>query len=297
MGCMAFHFGGHVKLLFPSRTDPEGFIAGLDHAFVAAYGSGYPDHQRALLDAAHLMLSEIGRTNTPYHNVEHTMMVSIAGIHVAAGRVILAGPIPPEIWLSFFVSLLLHDIGYVRGIFPQDSAEVIVADGTGRMVRLPTSTSDAVLTPYHVDRSLGFLSRHFANSTTVDCNLVNACIENTRFPVPDRTKPVTDSWPDLVRGTDLVGQLADPNYLHKIPLLFREFQESDPTRATAYESAEQMIALYPNFFWKDAFPFMTSAVKCLGQTASGRIWISSLYSQVFQIEHAQHLASAVQAPV
>ena len=43
-------------------------------------------------------------------------------------------------------------------------------------------------------------------------------IEHTRFPVPDdEAHESTDDFPGLVRAADLIGQLADINYLRKQP--------------------------------------------------------------------------------
>ena len=57
--------------------------------------------------------------------------------------------------------------------------------------------------------------------------MIASNIENTRFPVPhaDDPKAMAD-FPGLVRAADLIGQLADPNYLRKLPNLFYEFEET-----------------------------------------------------------------------
>jgi hypothetical protein len=51
-----------------------------------------------------------------------------------------------------------------------------------------------------------------------------ANIEHTRFPVPEDEQHSTADYPGLLRAADLIGQLADVNYLRKIPALFAEFE-------------------------------------------------------------------------
>jgi hypothetical protein len=52
----------------------------------------------------------------------------------------------------------------------------------------------------------------------LDLPQIEINIEHTRFPVPDdEAHESTDDFPGLVRAADLIGQLADINYLRKQP--------------------------------------------------------------------------------
>ena len=59
----------------------------------------------------------------------------------------------------------MHDIGYVRGVVQGDEDGSFVADVNGRMIQLPTGSSDAALAPYHVDRSKLFVIERFDAET------------------------------------------------------------------------------------------------------------------------------------
>src|SRR5206468_2521218 len=87
----------------------------------------------------------------------------------------------------------------------------------------------ASLTPYHVTRSKLFVRERFGKVSLIpiDTMQIEANIEHTRFPVPeDEQHNSTADYPGLVRAADLIGQLADVNYLRKIPALFAEFRET-----------------------------------------------------------------------
>ena len=90
---------------------------------------------------------------------------------------------------------------------------------------LPEGATDASLTPYHVARSKLFVRERFAKALIhLDTAAIEANIEHTRFPVPeDEEYESTDDFPGLVRAADLIGQLADINYLRKLAALFNEF--------------------------------------------------------------------------
>ena len=90
------------------------------------------------------------------------------------------------------------------------------------------------MAPYHVARS-SLLVRERAPKPRVrlDIAQIEANIEHTRFPVPeDEQHQSTDDFPGLVRAADLIGQLADINYLRKQTALFEEFRETGSERKT-----------------------------------------------------------------
>ena len=54
---------------------------------------------------------------------------------------------------------------------------------------------------------------------------------DTRFPIPEHELHAsTADYPGLLRAADLIGQLADINYLRKISALFAEFRETGVKR-------------------------------------------------------------------
>ena len=70
-----------------------------------------------------------------------------------------------------------------------------------------------------------------------DTLVIERNIEHTRFPVPeDETHADTADYPGLVRAADLIGQLADVNYLRKIPALFAEFNEIGTNKKLGYRN-------------------------------------------------------------
>jgi hypothetical protein len=102
--------------------------------------------------AARLALECIGNSDALYHNVEHTMLVTLVGYDILRGRTLLA-PTHASDFAHIIVACLFHDIGYVRGILQGDSPTGYVIDAKGNKAMLPRGSSDAALLPYHVDRS------------------------------------------------------------------------------------------------------------------------------------------------
>src|SRR5262249_39101832 len=125
----------------------------------------------------------------------------------------------------------------------------------------PEGATDAAMTPYHVARSKLFVrERGKAAFIHLDTAEIEANIEHTRFPVPeDEQHASTDDFPGLLRAADLIGQFADINYPRKTAALFTEFRETGLSKKLEYNSAADLRAKYPSFFWQMVQPFIEDA--------------------------------------
>ena len=262
------------------------FMGRVDETFSRIFGGGDPTCHRALRQSVCMATEILANTDALYHDASHTMMVTVVGQEILRGKYLRDGTVRPEDWVHFIISLLCHDIGYVRGICPGDTEQVAVIDDKGSTVEIPAGATDAFLTPYHVDRAKLFVRRRFRDHEYVDPAVIIRNIENTRFPVPAAEDSTDNSdYPGLVRAADLIGQLADPDYLRKLPALFYEFEETGANARIGYETPEDVREKYPEFFWKMVSHHIGPAVSYLKVTREGRQWVSGLYSHIFSQEH------------
>src|SRR4029079_11708007 len=89
-------------------------------------------------------------SDAPYHDVDHTVMVTLLGTDLLRGREI-AEVVAPDDWLHTTVALLCHDVGYVRGACRGDTATEVVVDLEGTRLALPRGASDAWLIRFPAD--------------------------------------------------------------------------------------------------------------------------------------------------
>ena len=233
---------------------------------------------------ARLALECIGNSDALYHNVEHTMLVTIAAHDILRGRALHA-PVPVDDYAHLIIACLMHDIGYVRGILKGDDEDGFVVDATGRKVTLPRGASDAALFLYHVDRSKLFVMERITPMEAIDEQRVVRAIECTRFPdnlVPEIEDD--DEVNGLLRAADFIGQLGDPHYIRKANALYCEFEEAGLNRQFGYASPADLVNLYPQFYWENVYPQIQAAIRYLNVTARGRRWIANLHSNVFHAE-------------
>ena len=263
----------------------EPFAEHLATRYEATFGTLFPEQVDFLRLAAHLALENIANGDMLYHNVDHTIMVTMVGLEIIRGKHLHEGRVSSEDGLNYLLALLCHDIGYVKGACAKDEKGRF-DDGKGALVEIPETGTCALLTPYHVDRSKQFFRERFKGYDFVNFDLVTECIDRTRFPVPEGDQyQIVDDLPGLTRAADLVGQLGDPEYLCKTPALFYEFEELGRNEEIGCSSPGDLRRGYAQFFWEVAHRYVEGAVELLRLTQEGKEWISRLHSHVFECEH------------
>ena len=271
----------------PTQIVIQAFVDELKDKYHLIYGVLEPAYPDIIGFVGRLALENIANSDAAYHDMGHTIMVTLVGQEILLGKHTSEGGVTPHDWLHFLISLLCHDIGYVRGVCRGDQNGHYVCNERGDLVAIGAGATDASLTPYHVSRSKLFVRERFGVSLThIDTQEIEANIEHTRFPVPDNEQHAsTADYPGLLRAADLIGQLADINYLRKTSALFTEFRETGQSEKLGYQTPDDLRAAYPAFFWNAVRPYIGDALRYLRVTQEGKQWIANLYAHVFSEEH------------
>jgi hypothetical protein len=250
------------------------------------FGSTEAGLTELIPSAARLALDCIGNSDALYHNVEHTMLVTLVGYDIMKGRALLM-PTDSSDFAHLIIACLYHDIGYVRDILQGDSPDGHVINANGERIKLPRGASDAVLLPHHVDRSKLFVMERMGKSKYLDADRISRAIEHTRFPPQFEPEDKNNEEGLLVRAADLIGQLGDPHYLRKVNALYYEFEEAGMNRQLGYTSPADLTDQYPQFYWNSISAHIETAIRYLNVTSSGRQWVATLYSNVFRAERVR----------
>jgi len=173
-------------------------------------------------------------SNTKYHNLEHTIMVTLASARLMHGCTVAGLAFEPENILLGLLAALYHDAGLI-----QDSHD---RKGTG-----------AKYTIGHEERSVEFMRQNlgpkgFSEQQINDCEqLIKSTNLNIKFAdIPFRSEEY-EILGKIVASADLLGQMADRHYLEKLILLFKEFEEADiPGFASEEELIEKTEGFYKN---------------------------------------------------
>ena len=264
------------------------FGQSLEDDYRGAYGELEPAYGEFVNWIGRFALENISNSDMLYHDVEHTMLVTTVGQQILIGKHLTEGGVSPRDWAHFITALLCHDVGYVRGVCALDGNGVYATGVKAKTIELPRGSTDATLSPYHVDRSKQFIEERFGGKLLLDLDpdLVCSYIEMTRFPPPrDNAHEDTSDFGGLIRAADLIGQLGDPNYIRKIPALFYEFEQFGANEKLGYETPSDMRDGIAEFFWNEVKPYIHEASRHLQATQDGKQWLANLHSHVFQVEH------------
>ena len=268
------------------------FVEQLHAVYHRTYGSLEPAFGRIVGWCGRLALENIANSDALYHDVDHTVLVSLAGQAILEGKHLREGGITPHNWMHFMIAVLCHDIGYVKGVCRNDTRDHFATGQGDELVHISPAGTDVSLTPYHVERSKLFVRERFGSGLLedmtkhLDTSVVASYIEMTRFPAPPGDfYQDTRGLGGLVRAADFIGQLGDPDYLRKTPALFYEFSELGLNEKLGYNAPNDMRKNYAAFYWKSVRPYVQAALQYLRLTEDGKQWIANMHSHVFDSEH------------
>jgi hypothetical protein len=264
----------------------DAFVQQLRCGYRNLYGGQKAEYEEIIAWAGAMAIEVIANSDALYHNSEHSILVTLVGQEVLRGRHILEGGVSCEDWLHCILSLVCHDIGYVRGICRGDGGRRVATGVGDETVELPEGATDAALMNYHVDRGKQFVQERFGHHALIDADMIQKNIELTRFPVPQvEDHQDTINYPGLVRASDLIGQMSDPRYLKRVSALFYEFEETGINQILGYANPDELRRNYPTFYWQQIYPYIQDALRYLAVTQQGQQIIANLYANVFAMEH------------
>lgn len=281
----------------PNIAVINAFVSHSLEEFERSFTNTTQAHLSALEQAARTALETLLNCDCPYHDIQHTILVTDVGQTILNGRQLARGDLTPDDWLQAVVAMLFHDIGYLRNLLPNDSEEGCVVDAQGTRISPPKGSTDAFMTPYHVTRGVLFVSERFANDPVIDQHRVAECIEMTRFPVPQTEDYAdTDSLAGLVRAADLIGQMADPQYLQKLSRLYAEFVETGEAERSGFSNPGELRDGFPDFFYAQVHPYIDHGIAYLKRSHEGHQWIANLYHHLHINEDSPEYDPNIQAP-
>ena len=172
----------------PTEIVITAFIRELREMYDRNYGTLEPGFPGVISFVAQLALENIATSDAPYHDVNHTIMVTLVGQELRAGQAYQRG------WRNAARLAVLHHIAtYVTtSAMCAEYAKAMKMAGmspTWPEIRLPYRKAPlmASLTPSHVVRSKLFIRTPDLGKSIIDPDIpqIERNIEHTRFLVPE----------------------------------------------------------------------------------------------------------------
>ncbi len=271
----------------PSDIIIDAFIERLRWLYTQIYGDSEPNKRDTIAQVARMSLARMALSDALYHNLDHTLMVTMVGHDILRGQIVRDGKVASIDWVNFVCSLLCFATGFYRYACPGDDRERCVIDENGTTIEVPRGVTNGWLWPYFTDRSKIYVRYHFADHAVLDAETIAANIEYARFPPPVERHPETATYPGLLRAAHIIGAVADPNFLLKMPSLVQELEESGMTERLGYSTVAEFRVHYPDLFWKTLHPLILEAVELLNHTGHGREWLANMHAHLLAEEHRE----------
>jgi hypothetical protein len=181
------------------------------------------------------------KCDTGYHNLRHTQDCILEMARLIHGVSLKRGSFDEKDINLGLISAIMHDTGYIKTIDEPG--------GTG-----------GKFTIVHIDRSLKFLKGYLTSRgfPARDIAFCENCLKCTGLSVKVKDirfiSPQNELMGKILGTADLIGQMADPYYLKKLPILFKEFQEAG---ITLYADEVDLLEKTPDFweFTKKRFKY------------------------------------------
>lgn len=274
-------------------TDPVGVQAETGRIFHALY----PEHEGGLIreaigDAARLFRGEYpgyAGCDTAYHDLQHTLDVSLAMARIMAGYVRERhdGTIDAELFAFGIMAALFHDAGYIRRSGDRQH-------GNG-----------AEYTKVHVARGGRFLREYlrriglgkYVHAAAATLHFTGYERPAERIRVPD---PVFRLIGNMLGSADIIAQMSDRCYLEKCyGRLYPEFvlggvdrkQTPNGREEVIFASAEDLVMRTPQFY-QTAMKRLHQQLDAMMRFAAEQSGRRNLYVEEAEknIDHARRIA-------
>jgi hypothetical protein len=248
--------GGFISVRMMNREIDTKQIADVQHEVELIYRTTFPEGNRAFIPDAFGWVNDCftGKyrdyqpIDARYHDLEHTLQVTLCMARLLQGWHLAktASTLTQRMFELGILAILLHDTGYLKKRGDNE--------GTG-----------AKYTLIHVGRSRQFAEELMKEKKFSDAEIKSVQNMITCTGVNDDLASIPfqselERHTGFALGTsDLLGQMAAPDYIEKLPVLYSEFAESieynkTGTSRTMFTSAKDLIQKTPAFWEKFVRP-------------------------------------------
>jgi hypothetical protein len=232
--------------------DPKAVEAAVLEVAETCFPHQKTDRIRHLMDAVEGLYS--GRvapyqaSDMPYHDLEHTLQVTVCWIRMFASMH-HNRPEIPVIYAEFLLGVaacLLHDAGYLKDHKDSDASGAQFAlIHEHRSCQISRRFLMSLNWP---DEAIAVVQRFIASTGP------RAIIDGIPF-----NSPTEKTLAQMLATADFLAQMADPKYLEKLPSLFEEFEEFDRLRGLSqterpFPNLDSLVSSTPRFWYQFVLP-------------------------------------------
>ena len=151
--------------------------------------------------------------------------------------------------------------------------------GKGKYKEYDGPSSNSVLWPDYINRSLLFIDRNFRSLKNLNLEDVKSAI---RLSDISRSTPSKEfsTFCYYVRSAHMIAFMTQSQYNQWLVRLYRSLEEAELLDEIGFDDLGQFRGAYSSYFWDTFYTDLTHTIPLLSGTGAGKEVLATLYSRI-----------------
>ena len=248
------------------------------------YGDAEQELLINTLNISRMALSKMSISNSLFLNVNHTKRAGIIALQILNGFLHDRGDVEPPLFFNLILATLIAHVGIVGGILEEDEIKpnqnlVRYYIGKGKYKEYDGPSSNSVLWPDYINRSLLFIDRNFRSLKNLNLEDVKSAIRLSDISRGTPSKEFS-TFCYYVRSAHMIAFMTQSQYNQWLVRLYRSLEEAELLGEIGFDDLGQFRGQYSSYFWETFYTDLTHTIPILGGTGAGKEILATLYSRI-----------------
>ena len=248
------------------------------------YGSAETELLQNTLNISRMALAKMAISNSLFLNVNHTKRAGMMALQILDGVLHHRGVVEPPLFFNLILATLISHVGIVGGILEEDEvkpnqpAEKYYT-GKGEYISFVGPSSNSVLWPHYIERSLLFVDRNFRSLKNLNIEDVKSAIKFSDISSKSTAKEQTN-FCHYVRSAHILAYMTQSQYNQWLVRLYRSLEEANLLDHLGFDHLGEFRENYSQHFWETFYSDLTHLIPLLRETEEGKMLLATLYSRM-----------------
>ena len=248
------------------------------------YGDAEQELLTNTLNISRMALSKMSVSNSLFLNVNHTKRAGIIALQILNGFLHDRGDVEPPLFFNLILATLIAHVGIVGGILEEDEVKpnqnlVRYYIGKGKYKEYDGPSSNSVLWPDYINRSLLFIDRNFRSLKNLNLEDVKSAIRLSDISRSTSSKEFS-TFCYYVRSAHMIAFMTQSQYNQWLVRLYRSLEEAELLDEIGFDDLGQFRGGYSSYFWDTFYTDLTHTIPLLSGTGAGKEVLATLYSRI-----------------
>ena len=248
------------------------------------YGASEGELLQNTLNISRMALSKMAISNSLFLNVNHTKRAGVMALQILDGVLHYRGDVEPALFFNLILATLLSHVGIVGGILEEDEVKPNQPTekyfiGKGNYKTFDGPSSNSVLWPYYVERSLLYFDRNFRSLEYLLVENVKSAIKVSDISSKSASTDQTN-FAHHVRSAHILAYMTQSQYNQWLVRLYRSLDEANMLEKLGFNDMGEFRKNYSTYFWENFYSDLTHLIPLLKETGEGKNLLAIILSRM-----------------